>query len=152
MKKTYLFFIGISLLATISCNDKTEEKPVTDTKDLALAHTNASESLPIMTFNTKTYDFGTIAEGAVVKHEFTFTNTGNTPLIISNAKGSCGCTVSEWPKDPIPPGTSASLLVTFNSKGKPNAQQKTITLTTNTASGKEVLKIKAMVTPKTKNS
>ena len=58
-----------------------------------------------------------------------FKNTGKTPLVISNAKGSCGCTVPEWPKEPVAPGATAELLVKFNSKGKPNQQQKTVTIT-----------------------
>ena len=101
-----------------------------------------------MTFIETVHDFGTIQEGTIGTHQFRFTNTGNSPLLISNAKGSCGCTVPEWPKEAIAPGASATLKATFNSNGKPNLQKKKITITTNTESGKEVLEIKAMVTPK----
>ena len=57
-----------------------------------------------MNFDRDEWDFGEINQGDVVEHSFEFTNTGKDPLIISNAKGSCGCTVPEWPRAPIPPG------------------------------------------------
>ena len=81
---------------------------------------------------------------------FSFTNSGNSELIITSAKGSCGCTVPEWPKEPIMPGEEGQIRVKFNSDKKPNLQQKSITLVTNTEQGKEILKIKAQVTPKSK--
>jgi len=76
--------------------------------------------------------------------------TGKSELIITSAKGSCGCTVPEWPKEPIMPGEEGQIRVKFNSDKKPNLQQKSITLVTNTEQGKEILKIKAQVTPKSK--
>ena len=89
-------------------------------------------------------------EGDVVETVFSFTNSGKSELIITSAKGSCGCTVPEWPKEPIMPGEKGSIKVKFNSDRKPNLQQKNITLVTNTDQGKEILKIKAQVTPKSK--
>jgi len=103
-----------------------------------------------MSFSETEHDFGTINEGDVVEHTFTFTNTGKAPLVIVTAKGSCGCTVPEWTKEPVAPGATGSMLVKFNSNGKPNAQNKQVTITANTEGGKEILKIKAMVTPKAK--
>ncbi|MBK8921360.1 MAG: DUF1573 domain-containing protein [Saprospirales bacterium] len=79
-----------------------------------------------------TYDFGMADEGTVVKHIFRFTNTGSEPLIISNAKGSCGCTVPTWPKQPVPPGGKGEIAVEFNTKGKPGRQSKQVTVTANT--------------------
>merc|ERR1712146_518887 len=79
---------------------------------------------------------------------FKFTNTGDAPLIITDAKSSCGCTVPEYPKNtPIAPGDSGELLVKFNGTGQ-NQVTKTITVTANTAKGSELLRIKAFVTPK----
>ena len=83
------------------------------------------------------------------KYSFEFVNTGTEPLSITNAKGSCGCTVPVWPKEPIKPGDSAEVLANFNTTGKPNRQAKTLTLFTNTAKGREVLRLKGSVTPKT---
>ncbi len=78
------------------------------------------------------HDFGTVNEGEVVKYAFKFTNTGKEPLLINNAKGSCGCTVPTWPKEPVAPGGSGELVVEFNTKGKPGKQSKRVTVTANT--------------------
>ena len=66
----------------------------------------------------------------------------------AGAKGSCGCTVPQWPKDPIKPGASAEIKVAFNSTGKKNKTTNTVTLTTNTEKGNEIVRIKAFVNPK----
>tara|TARA_B100000902_G_scaffold399550_1_gene470960 strand:+ start:3551 stop:4054 length:504 start_codon:yes stop_codon:yes gene_type:complete len=78
------------------------------------------------------WDFGTIKQGDSPEFTFTFINNGNEPMIISNAKGSCGCTVPQWPKEPIAPGSQGEISVQFNSKGKKGSQNKTVTLTANT--------------------
>ena len=85
-----------------------------------------------MTFEETTFDFGTVDEGEKVRHVYSFTNTGNEPLLISNARGSCGCTVPQWPKEPIQPGAEGEIIVEFDSSGKPNRQTKTVTITANT--------------------
>jgi hypothetical protein len=101
-----------------------------------------------MTFDKTSHDFGTIQEGETVQTTFTFTNTGQTDLIIVDARGSCGCTVPNYPKNtPIAPGASGDIVVSFDSSNKPNMQQKTVTISANTASGRETLRIKAMVAP-----
>ncbi|MBL6446166.1 DUF1573 domain-containing protein [Fulvivirga sp. 29W222] len=103
--------------------------------------------LPEFKFEEDFHDFGTINEGDVVKHTFKFTNTGEAPLIIQNAQGSCGCTVPTWPKEPIPVGGTGEVVAEFNSKGKPNVQNKTVTITANTWPKQTRLRIKAEVTP-----
>jgi hypothetical protein len=85
-----------------------------------------------MSFGENTYDFGTVSEGDKVEHIYKFKNSGNEPLIISNAQGSCGCTVPQWPKEPIAPGKSGEIKVVFDSKGKAGKQNKTVTITANT--------------------
>jgi hypothetical protein len=85
-----------------------------------------------MNFTQETYDFGTVSEGDKVEHIYKFKNSGNEPLIISNAQGSCGCTVPQWPKEPIAPGKSGEIKVVFDSKGKAGKQSKTVTITANT--------------------
>lgn len=104
--------------------------------------------LPEISFQEEEHDFGTINEGDVVEHTFAFTNTGDKPLVISNASASCGCTVPEWPKQPIAPGEKGEIKARFNSTGKPNQQNKTITITANTYPEKNTIRIKANVTPK----
>ena len=104
----------------------------------------------LISLDKKVYDFGTVNEGDIVETSFAVTNSGKTDLVITNAQGSCGCTVPTWPKAPIKPGETGEVKVKFNTSGKPNRQQKTVTLTTNTESGREVLTLKGSVTPKAK--
>ena len=78
------------------------------------------------------WNFGNIQQGDEPEFNFTFKNTGSEPMIISNAKGSCGCTVPQWPKEPIAPGATGEINVRFDSKGKKGSQNKTVTLTANT--------------------
>jgi len=101
-----------------------------------------------ISFDNSEHDFGVIDEGDIVETVFTFTNAGKSELIIFSAKATCGCTVPEWPKEPIIPGGKGEIKVRFNSKGKPNKQQKNVTLATNADEGKIILVIKAQVTPK----
>ena len=102
---------------------------------------------PAFEFTESTHDFGTITEGDVVNHTFTFTNTGEVPLIISSATASCGCTIPQWPKEPIAVGATSEIEVSFNSKNKPGIQNKTITITANTNPKTTRLNIKANVSP-----
>ncbi|MGB1242228.1 MAG: DUF1573 domain-containing protein [Chitinophagales bacterium] len=99
----------------------------------------------MMSFASMTHDFGTIEEGDKVSHVFTFTNSGDEPLIISDVKSSCGCTSKEWPKEPVAPGAESQITVEFNSKGKPGKQTKSITVNANTDPNPIRLTIKANV-------
>lgn len=91
------------------------------------------------------YDYGMVDEGEIVKHIYKFKNTGDIPLVISNCKGSCGCTVPTWPKEPIGPGETGEIKVEFNSKGKPGAQRKQVTVFANTTPSETFLVIKGEV-------
>ena len=99
-------------------------------------------------FDETSYDWGTIPEGDKMTHIFKFKNTGTNDMIISDAHGSCGCTVPEWPKEPIKPGKSSQIKVIFDSKGKAGDQSKSVTITANTEPTNMVLMIKGKVTPK----
>lgn len=146
--------LGIAMIASAvvltACGDSNAAKKVDDKKvetsaaDAAAAATEA----PVMTFDKVMHDFGTIAEGERVQTVFTFTNTGKSDLVIVDARGSCGCTVPSYPKNtPIAPGEKGEITVSFDSNNKPNMQQKTVTISANTESGREMLRIKAMVNP-----
>jgi len=87
------------------------------------------------------FDFGSVKEGEKVKHTFKFKNTGSEPLIISNAKGSCGCTVPKWPSEPVAPGATSQIDVEFDSKGKPGKQTKRVTVNANTVPAQMFLNI-----------
>lgn len=109
---------------------------------------------PITTidFEETEHDFGMVMEGEKVVHEYKFTNTGDEPLIISNAKGSCGCTVPDWPREPIAPGESNTIKVQFDSKNKGKVggglQSKRVTITANTDPVNTYLTIKGKVDKK----
>jgi len=98
-----------------------------------------------MVFEHNDFDFGTAKEGEKVKHTYKFKNTGSEPLIISSAKGSCGCTVPKWPSEPIPPGGSGQIDVEFDSKGKPGKQTKRVTVNANTVPAQSFLNISGNV-------
>ena len=118
---------------------------------VASAYDPAKEQVPselaLIVFEEEVYDFGTLNEGESVTHIFKFTNGGNVPLTLQNCKGSCGCTVPQCPKAPIMPGEGGEIEVKFNSKGKKNAQTKTVTINANIPGDKKILTIKANVTP-----
>lgn len=96
-------------------------------------------------FKESAFDFGTLEDGEKVEHVFEFTNPSSNPLTITNARGSCGCTVPEWPKEPIPPGGSGEIKVKYDSKGKKGKQNKTVTITANTLPQNTLLNISADV-------
>ncbi len=147
MKKIVLAAGLVSMLAFTSCKENASEKIKTDNVAQAAVRDEAAKAVPVMTFDKAEHDFGTIEQGAAQETAFKFTNTGNAPLIITDAKSSCGCTVPNPPKEPIAPGESSELLVKFNGAGQ-NQVTKTITVTANTEKGSELLRIKAFVNPK----
>ena len=98
-----------------------------------------------MTFETEKHDFGTITQGDKVDYDFKFKNTGGSDLIITGAKGSCGCTVPEYPKEAIKPGVSGVIKVSFNSAGKSGKQAKSVTLFCNIKERKKVLHINSNI-------
>jgi len=98
-----------------------------------------------MEFEETSWDFGTIEQGEKVEHVFNFTNTSSNPLTINNARGSCGCTVPEWPKEPIAPGATSQIKVKFDSKGKKGANKKNVTITANTIPQNTILTINSDV-------
>lgn len=106
--------------------------------------TNAQTTAQIK-FVQEVFDFGELPEGPKANAEFKFTNTGKEPLIISAAKGSCGCTVPVWPKEPILPGKTGVIKVEYNTEKRPGPFTKTVTLTTNAAESTTVLKIRGTV-------
>jgi hypothetical protein len=142
MKFKHILFLAVLLSACST--DPSKKAKANDSATVAEA--SASDA-PVMTFDKLSHDFGTINEGEVVETVFKFTNTGSSDLIILSARGSCGCTVPDYPKDqPIPPGDSAEVTVKFDSNNKPNANNRSVTFTTNTEKGREVVQIRTFVT------
>ncbi len=143
MKKAFLLMLAAGVFFA-SCNSgEGGETTATDTTGVNTntvnnpntgAETPAAPTGPTtsISFAETDYNWGKIKEGEVKEHTFTFTNTGSNDLIISNAKGSCGCTVPYYPTEPIPPGGKGEIKVSFDSKGKSGVQQKQVTITANT--------------------
>lgn len=130
MKKLFLSLVaaGMLLSACNSSNGNTADNASKATADSAATAANA----PVAKFEKESHDFGKIKEGDKVSYDFKFTNTGKSPLIITNARATCGCTTPTWPKAPVKPGESGVISVTFNSAGKSGLQDKQITVTANT--------------------
>jgi hypothetical protein len=150
MKKITLLTAAIAMMFT-ACNKSSAVDKINsdNVQNAAIAEKNMGE-VPVISFDKSIHDFGTLKEGDVVETIFKFTNTGKSDLIISNAKSSCGCTVPDLSKiknKPFKPGESGEFNVKFNSKGKPNKLNKTVTVTTNTKTGKEKVQITGFVTP-----
>lgn len=100
-----------------------------------------------MAFTEYLHDFGTVKQNSTNKFQFRFTNTGDEPLVISNAVGSCGCTVPDYPKEPIAPGKTATINVEYKPGMQSGSQEKKVTVTANTDPGTTTLTIKANVVP-----
>lgn len=99
-------------------------------------------------FDKEVHDYGTVEYGGNGQCTFEFKNTGTSPLIISNAKGSCGCTVPSWPKEPIAPGKTGTITVKYDTK-RPGAINKSVTITSNASNEPtKVIRIKGTVEPK----
>jgi len=101
----------------------------------------------VMSFDETSFDFGSVDEGEKVAHIYKFKNTGEEPLILSNAKGSCGCTVPVWPREPIAPGAEGEIKVEFNSKGKKGKRNQKVTITANTNPPQTFIYLKGEVIP-----
>ncbi len=149
MKKVFLVLGVTALMVFTSCkNNNASDKIKASNVEVAAERDEAAKKSPQMVFEVTEHDFGTIDQGTPVEKMFKFTNTGNAPLIITNATSTCGCTVPEYPKNkPIAPGESGELLVKFNGSGK-NQVTKTVTVTANTLKGSEQVVIRAFVNAK----
>lgn len=91
-----------------------------------------AKSGPAITFNATEHNFGDIAQGDVVEHTFTFTNTGTQPLIIDRVDVTCGCTSPDWTKEAVMPGKTGFVKAKYNSAGRMGQQKKAITVHSNT--------------------
>lgn len=106
--------------------------------------TFSASAQAVMTFEATTIDYGIIDKGAEPVRKFVFTNTGNAPLVITHAQGSCGCTVPTYPKEPIMPGQKSSIDVRYDTN-RVGGFSKTVTLTTNETEPSRMLTIKGEV-------
>lgn len=172
MNTAYRLMIAFMVVAMVSCRDRAAEKKIAELESrLAQVEGNKAATapvpvspgatatpavpeekpvgpLPVAEFEKIDHDFGTVHEGEKVSYVYQFKNNGQAPLIIQNAAPSCGCTVPEWSKEPIPVGGKGFVKAEFDTNGKSGVQNKTITVTANTWPKTTTLRFKAMVMPK----
>ncbi|MFA6923931.1 MAG: DUF1573 domain-containing protein [Bacteroidales bacterium] len=142
MKKFISTLSILILVSIVSCKQKTSEKISTDlVNNPASATDHKKGEFAKFEFEEDFFNFGNVTRGEKVTHEFKFKNTGKVDLVITEANGSCGCTVPEFPKGAIAPGKEDKIKVTFNSEGKQGIQNKTVSIVANTQPNTTVLKI-----------
>ena len=132
MKKVFLSIMCLSILAACTNQNSTGSKNPTETQEIATVAAVDTANSPVFKFEKEVYDFGEIKDGEIVSYDFKFKNIGNSPLIISSATATCGCTIPEYPKEPVAPGAEGLIRVVFNSAGKAGMQNKIISITANT--------------------
>ena len=140
MKNYVLILAAVVMLSACNQNNQGGAAGAATTVNAANA--------PAMKFKDISHDFGKIKTGDKVSYDFNFTNTGKSPLIITDAVASCGCTKPEWPKEPVQPNATGVIKVVFNSAGKMGLQDKQITITANTSPAQNVVHLIGEVTAK----
>ncbi|WGD34902.1 DUF1573 domain-containing protein [Olleya sp. YS] len=147
MKKVMILLSAICLISLTSCKEDATAKINSGNVAEAAERDAKSNKLPVITFDKKEHDFGEIISGTPQETVFTYTNTGEAPLVITDIKSTCGCTVpKDWSREPLAVGESDKFTVKFNGKGA-NKTSKVINITANTATGKESVKITAFIKP-----
>ena len=141
--KNILFLLSFFFL--FACGDDPFSKVKSGNVEMASVRDNSSSKFPAMSFDKTTHDFGVIQNGTPVETVFSYTNTGQAPLVITDIKSTCGCTVpKDWSREPLNPGESSQFTVKFDGKGLNNTS-KTVTVTANTQTGRETVKITAFI-------
>lgn len=143
--KNLITVLALAVLTSCSNSNNVDGMDTNEVSNTASAKGKNESYLPEITFTEEVFDFGKITQGEKVSHAFKFKNTGDKNLIISGASGSCGCTVPEWPKEPIKPGAEGAINVVFNSEGKSGMQEKTVTIITNCEPATRVVRIKTEI-------
>ncbi|MHB1178996.1 MAG: DUF1573 domain-containing protein [Daejeonella sp.] len=135
-KRIKKIILSLTCLAVLlaSCNNQDPEQSVAanGTEAVSTVAEPASADAPAFKFVKESFDFGEITDGEKVSHDFQFKNIGKSPLIITSAMATCGCTVPDYPKAPVAPGEDGVIKVVFDSSNKMGMQNKVITITANT--------------------
>ncbi len=145
MKKIVILgFACLTLAACHNVNSNVSNNAAADSGSIANA------GAPVIKFAEEIHQFSKINEGDKVDYSFKFTNVGKSPLIISSATATCGCTIPEPPKEPILPGKESSIKVVFNSDGKSGIIDKVITVTSNADPSTSTVHLVGEVIPRKK--
>lgn len=139
MKKIILSIVAIVILS--ACNNETKKGTAFGADGVNSASSTETDpaNAAAFKFEKDSYDFGQITEGEKVSYDFSFTNVGENPLIITDAQATCGCTVPDYPRKPIAPGEKGKISVVFSSAGKSGMQNKIVSITANTVPTKTEL-------------
>jgi hypothetical protein len=149
MKTKISFFVLVLTSILFSCGNGASSSDTNLIESSSTAdNPEGNGKEPIITFEHETWDFGTIIEGEVVEHSYTFKNTGTKPLLISDVQASCGCTIPEWPREPIATGQEGTIKLQFNSNGKSENINKDVTIFSNANPIKKKLTFTAYVKKK----
>ena len=132
MKTFICAVLGVFVVFFAMAQEKTETKPG-----------------PQITIEEVSFNFGDIQQGDKVEHTFAFENTGTAPLILTNVQTTCGCTVPKWPREPIPPGEKAEIIVKFDSSGKMGKVNKVVKIISNAVTPISQVTITTNILPKT---
>ena len=158
----YQILLAAALLLSACNRDKTPEvgtegmnaaattasdaaNPTVDNPNVVSENETPNPNAPVMKFAEAEFDFGDIKPDTKVRHTFTFTNTGKSPLLIEDATASCGCTTPSWTKQPVAPGTQGTMEVQFDSRGKQGIINKQVAVRANTQPGITTITIKGNV-------
>jgi hypothetical protein len=145
--KIKIRYLCFALLFLISCENNRQQKIIANLVQSPLSSNknNDEVAMPEIELDHDFFDFGEMNQDELVSIDFKLKNIGNAPLLIRSAKASCGCTVPEWPREPVVVGDIANIKVTFNSGTRSGKQNKTVTLVTNAIPSIKVLTIKGVV-------
>lgn len=145
---SFLLFVAVVAFLSTGCSSPSKDSNIPDNainpdviNNPTTASGNSKDNVPVFQFTDTLHGFGEIMQGEKVSYAFRFKNVGKGDLVIRSANGSCGCTVPEWPKDPVRPGGEGIINVTFNSEGREGEQHKTVTLIANTMPANTILTI-----------
>ena len=144
MLKTFFFCVAASVL--VSCGNS-GAKDTENTDSLAANEASALGTGKIE-FAESAFDFGQVKEGETVEHVYTFTNSGTSPIILSQVSASCGCTTPSYTQTPILPGKSGEIKVSFDSNGQVGKQQKIVTVVSNAENNVTTIQLKGEVLKK----
>ena len=142
----FILYFSFVLIFT-SCFNQKKKNDITDLlmNPLSSLQDSSIVKIPKIEFQNDIFDFLEIYQNESITHDFILKNIGNAPLLIRSVKGSCGCTIAEWPEELIEPGSKAIIKVTFNSGDRKGEQKKTVTLITNAIPSVKVLTIQGTV-------
>lgn len=143
--KTIKILTTFLLFVVMTACESNDNKLSTELVNNPKSAETPTDKQPIITFTKTEFDFGKILQGEVVSYTFHFTNTGNVPLLITSVEKSCGCTASDYPRQPIAPGEGGDIKITYDSKGHFGFQTKTVTVNSNALPSATTLRIKAEV-------